>query len=98
MKWLLTATAVAALSALTLVPPAQADDQSYLDAFNSYGIIAPWLTDTEKLYAGHRTCELLHSGMTPQEIVSRFHKPPLNYAPPQLMDAAQHELCPDNLP
>lgn len=98
MKRFLIATVAASLSALAVAGPAQADDQSYLDAFNSYGFVAPWFTDSEKLYAGHRVCELIHSGMTPEDIVRRFHNPPLNYSPPQAIDAAQHELCPDTLP
>jgi len=93
MQRLLIATAVAALSALTLAAPAQADDQSFLQTLRDQGqYMPPWL-DRARIGGGYWTCGQLHAGVPRAELVPQFVQVDGNV----FIDAAQHELCPDIL-
>ncbi|MFN6541650.1 DUF732 domain-containing protein [Mycolicibacterium nivoides] len=70
---------------------AHADEQSYL------GALGPQLLPSTSLLALGRTiCDKLHyDGATPENVLMSFEL--IGWANPQMVDAAQHELCPDTL-
>ncbi|TXH15428.1 MAG: DUF732 domain-containing protein [Mycobacterium sp.] len=74
---------------LVLAAPVHADDVSFLDVVGPGPYGAP-----AQLGLGRYVCDQLHGG-TPVEAV---HGPtPWTPASPELITAAQHELCPDTL-
>jgi len=90
MKQVLIATVVAAFSALALAAPAQADEQSYLDYLRDHHYATGnfWLWNPQtQIDTGYKYCGMIRSG-TP---ASSFRLDPL------MVEAAQHELCPDTL-
>jgi hypothetical protein len=87
---------VAIVGALVIQSPAaHADAQSYLAYLQSHGTNTSLWPDTRKVDAGERLCSMLHSGMTPDQIIGSagFHVVDAQ----GILDAAQHELCPDTL-
>lgn len=82
-------TVLMAAAALVLAGSAHADDTSFLDVVGPGPYGAP-----AQLGLGRYVCDQLHGG-TPVEAV---HGPtPWTPASPELIAAAQHELCPDTL-
>jgi len=78
-----------ATAGLVLAGPAHADDTSYLERVGPGPYGAP-----AQLGLGRYVCDQLHGG-TPVEAV---HGPtPWTPTSPEVIDAAQHELCPDTL-
>ncbi|WP_409428819.1 DUF732 domain-containing protein [Mycobacterium sp. SMC-11] len=77
---------------------AQADDQSFLNYIHDNGVPmnAPMgVGDASHLMAGDMICRMLRTGHTPADLpflglVQEQYKP-------QLVEGAQHELCPDTL-
>lgn len=98
---LLTAVTAAAVglvvlvaAALMIAAPAHADDQSYLDVLHSNGWVPqspPEVMQDRQLRGGHMVCVELRGGMTKQDITQGDGDFGL------LVEAAQHELCPDTL-
>jgi hypothetical protein len=84
-------TAALAVCALALAPVARADDQSYLDRLSHVNTL--WLSPQDKLSAGHMIRGWLHNGMSPGDIATQIKA----MDGPAIVDAAQHELCPDTL-
>jgi hypothetical protein len=80
-------------AALMAVAPAQADANSYLAYLASHGTRVMAFDDATKVSYGLKACELLHSGMTPDQIGSMVSPSDAR----GIVDAAEHELCPDTL-
>jgi Protein of unknown function (DUF732) len=70
---------------------AHADEQSYLAA------LGPQLLPATSLLAiGRMACDKLHyEGATPESLPMSWGL--IGWTTPQMVDAAQHELCPDTL-
>ena len=69
-----------------------ADDQSFLDRLHATQFIMP-TTDGAYVRYGHMVCDKLHAGAKPSDLYGMFS---MNQGP-NVVDAAQHELCPDTL-
>jgi hypothetical protein len=81
-------------AAAPLAGVAHADDASYLEVLHSNGCMPqspPEVMQDRQLRAGHTVCVELRGGMTKQDITQGDGDFAL------LVDAAQHELCPDTL-
>lgn len=76
-------------------PASHADAQSYLAYLQSHGTNTSLWPDTRKVDAGERLCSMLHSGMAPDQIIGSAGLHVVDA--PGILDAAQHELCPDTL-
>ncbi|MGE2726592.1 DUF732 domain-containing protein [Mycolicibacterium pulveris] len=87
--------AVAAIGFAWLAPvaPAHADDESYLDKLRATGVVIP-LPAGSLVQRGHVVCDFLHRGLRPENEESRYFP---TVGMPQLIQAAQSELCPDTL-
>jgi hypothetical protein len=84
----------AAIAAVVIgAAPAHCDANSYLAYLNSHGTFVMAYDDATKVSYGLHACELLHSGMTPEQIGSMVSPSDAR----GIVDAAQHELCPDTL-
>lgn len=82
-----TATLVATAS------PAYCDANSYLAYLNSHGTFVMAFDDATKVSYGLKACEMLHAGMTPEQVGSSVSPSDAR----GIVAAAQHELCPDTL-
>jgi len=80
--------------ALVAAAPVHADANSYLDYLASHHINTPPHSPPLLVMDGLRNCQLLHAGMTPEQIV--LGTPSLQDER-GMIEAAQHELCPDTL-
>jgi hypothetical protein len=58
-------------------------------------IFVPGITDAVRVSRGSRVSTSLHNGMTPQQIIDA--NPIVYFDLRGVIDAAQHELCPDTL-
>jgi Protein of unknown function (DUF732) len=87
---LLSAVLVAAV-AVTLAAPAKADDQSFLDRLA--GKNTAWFNPQQLVGVGHEVCTELRGGASPADLAAMAR----GYDGPAIVDAAQHELCPDTL-
>jgi hypothetical protein len=56
------------------------------------GLNTPGFNVSARLHA----CETLHAGLTPQQVIDS-DRTAIGVDIPGLVDAAQHELCPDTL-
>jgi hypothetical protein len=95
-----TSVMIAALSlavggALVGAAPAHADGDSYIRYLNDHGIFVPGINDAVRISRGSQVCTSLHNGMTPQQIIDA--NPIVYFDLRGVIDAAQHELCPDTL-
>ncbi len=79
---------------LTIAAPAHADDQSYLNELRADGVQI--IDPTETLARGYSLCGALHNGMS-HDTASNYGFGWAHMWGPQLLDAAQHNLCPDTL-
>lgn len=94
--WLGRAVAAAAAAGIAWLPlaaPARADDGSYLTKLRSEGVVVP-LPAGALIHSGHMVCDYLHRGLRPEEETSRYFP---SVGMPQVLVAAQTELCPDTL-
>jgi hypothetical protein len=88
-----------AIAAIWGSAPASADQQSYLAYLDSHHVNTPFGTPERNIALGLDICQKLHQGMTPDQVVGLSHSP-LSITLtdiPGVLDAAQHELCPDTL-
>jgi Protein of unknown function (DUF732) len=93
MKRTIIAAAAAVAAMLSGAAPASADAQSYLAYIRDHQINTAFRSDAWLVKSGMNACDLLHSGMTVDQITQG-----LSFADAHgLTDAAQHELCPDTL-
>jgi Protein of unknown function (DUF732) len=89
----LSGAAVAA--ALIAAAPAHADGDSYIRYLNDHNIFVPGINDAVRISRGSQVCTSLHNSMTPQQIIDA--NPIVYFDLRGVIDAAQHELCPDTL-
>lgn len=75
--------------------PAHADGASYIQYLNDHNIFVPGINDAVRISRGSQVCVSLHNGMTPQQIIDA--NPIVYFDLRGVIDAAQHELCPDTL-
>jgi hypothetical protein len=73
--------------------PAHADgDIRYL---NDHRTFVPGINDAVRISRGAKVCTDLHNGMTSQQVIDA--NPIVYFDLRGVIDAAQHELCPDTL-
>lgn len=108
MSWIPRGAVLAGVAAAALLgsAPAHADDASYIAALDAQGVF-PSGPPNARLSAGHRFCNQLRSGETPDQIVASFARRPSFGGPSMVddlqsnlhpvIDIAQHELCPETL-
>jgi hypothetical protein len=58
-------------------------------------MIVPGINDAVRISHGAKVCTDLHNGMTPQQEIDA--NPIVYFDLRGVIDAAQHELCPDTL-
>src|SRR3984957_19690801 len=75
--------------------PAAPDGDSYIRYLNDHGTFVPGINDAVRISRGSQACTSLHNGMTPQQILDA--NPIVYFDLRGVIDAAQHELCPDTL-
>jgi hypothetical protein len=80
--------------ALIGASPAHADEGSYLAELSAHGI--PVLIPAQAISDGFRVCGQIRQGMSPQTASQTFGLY-YNVGGPQIVDIAQHQLCPDTL-
>ena len=83
LRW--SATALIVSAALATAAPADADGDSYIR----------YLNDAVRISRGAKVCTDLQNGMTPQQEIDA--NPIVYFDLRGVIDAAQHELCPDTL-
>jgi hypothetical protein len=91
------AALVAMLGALAAVcvPAAHADADSYLAYLESHHINTALNSPSKNISAGFYACQALHAGQTPDQVAQSV---PFSLADVRgMIEAAQHELCPDTL-
>jgi hypothetical protein len=89
--------AALAVRALFAAPTAQADADSYLARLSANGVNPIGTMTPGNLVAGGlRMCDLMRSGMSPQDAANSLGILSGVLGVPAV-DAAQHELCPDTL-
>lgn len=81
---------------------ASADDRSFLDLVHANGMPDRYgffgnVGDSGTLMLGHRTCDGIRAGMPANQAMPQLTWD-TEHLRPMLIDAAQHELCPDTLP
>lgn len=74
--------------------PAHADDQTYLDYLGDNHIATGLMNDGTKVGLGHILCDQIRGGMSPELAAQQ---PRGGVDGHGVVDAAQHELCPDTL-
>lgn len=79
---------------IALPIPARADEGSYLAELSARGI--PVLIPAQAVSDGFRVCGQLRAGMSPVTASQTFGLY-YNVVGPQIVDIAQHQLCPDTL-
>lgn len=83
-------------AAVAFAVPAHADDQSYIEYIRSHGQPVPQYAANDWVMAGHTACGHLRDGETPAQAAGHsLH--PFRTNGPIVVEAAQHELCPDQL-
>jgi hypothetical protein len=91
LRWLATIV----ITALAGAAPACADGDSYIRYLNDHGTLVPGINDAVRISRGAKVCTDLHNGMTPQQEIDA--NPIVYFDLRGVIDAAQHELCPDTL-
>ena len=97
---LFPAVVCAALTAaIAFCAPAQADPAGdYLNILgNSPGFFGGPVNNAVYVAAGHRACDALHSGATPEDAATQLVVPPWTtpYIARTMVDAAQATMCAD---
>lgn len=97
MRYLVVGAVVASTAALTAsAPPAHADDQSFLAYLEAHGqsTTAYPFSPAMMVQSGHSVCVNLHAGSDAMAGTSWIIRSTWG---PIVVEAAQHELCPDTL-
>jgi hypothetical protein len=97
MKKIIVAAALAAGMLFGTPSIAHADENSYIAVLSEHGV--PMLAGPNRaILAGYQLCRQLRDGASPEIVASQYQ---FNWilAPyaPTVIDAAQHNLCPDTL-
>ena len=78
---------------LLVAPQAHADDQGFINELHSDGVMM--LNQNFWIINGHKMCDMLHQGIAPATLYDQFGLQ--NAQGPQIVTAAQHNICPDTL-
>lgn len=89
MNRVITTFAAALFAILAFAPAAHADDDSFLAAAR-FGV-SPLVSNEQTVALGHQACSMMRAGTTAEHLKN------INAANGPVVDAAQHELCPDTL-
>lgn len=97
---LATAAVLIGLSTF-LAAPAHADSRSFLDRVHANGLPDRYgffgnMGDSETLMIGNMTCDGIRAGIPPDQAMPKSTWDTAGLRP-MLIEAAQHELCPDTL-
>jgi hypothetical protein len=92
----IAAITAAVVAAVGLPAPAHADSDSFIRYINDHGIYDPGINDSIRISRGVQACTQMHNGMTAQQVVES--QPIVYFDLRGVVEAAQHELCPDTLP
>ncbi len=77
------------------IAEAHADANSYLAYLADHHVNTALNSQSRNLQAGFFACDALHAGQTPDQVAN---SQPFNFVDVRgVIDAAQHELCPDTL-
>jgi hypothetical protein len=76
-------------------PSAGADANTFLAYVHGHGVNTGLAPDSKILHAGMFACDSLHAGQTPDQIVGGVTFSWMDVR--GIIDAAQHELCPDTI-
>lgn len=90
---IVSAAAACAAIFIATASPAQCDANSYLAYLASHGTRVMAFDDATRVSYGLHACEMLHAGMTADQVGSSVSPSDAR----GIVDAAQHELCPDTL-
>ena len=82
------------IAATVLATPAQADDQSFLNDLRSSGV--PVMYEPYYVGLGYKICAQLMAGMSTADAASQLGIEGQIWGP-QIVSAAQHDLCPKTL-
>jgi hypothetical protein len=91
LRWLVATL----MTTLAVAAPAHADGDSYIRYLNDHGTFVPGINDAVRISRGVKVCIDIHNGMTAQQEVDA--NPIVYFDLRGVIDAAQHELCPDTL-
>jgi hypothetical protein len=91
----LSARISAALLVVAWAPDAHADANSYQAYLADHHVNTGLNSPARNLQAGFFACDALHAGQTPEQIAGS--QPFAIVDIRGMIDAAQHELCPDTL-
>lgn len=86
--------AMAFPAAVLLAAPAHADGDSFYKYIDDHGIMR-YEFPGGLLATGLQMCQMLHAGQTPEQVRGMGGLTIMDTA--GVLDAAQHELCPDTL-
>lgn len=86
------------LATMVFAAPAHADDPGYLGYLRSHGqdIMAYGPVEHDWVTAGHYACARMRDGESPAQ-AANHPQHPFSDNGPLVVEAAQHELCPDKL-
>ncbi|HET9875589.1 MAG TPA: DUF732 domain-containing protein [Mycobacterium sp.] len=98
MMWRTAVTALISGTLVSAAAPAQADDNSYISYLDEHGFKyqshAGATTPSGAIHFGEIICQNIRRGRAPRD---RFDRTLANGINQVMIDAAQHELCPDTL-
>lgn len=94
-------TAVVVVLGAIFAAPAHADSRSFLDRVHANGLPDRYgffgnMGDSETLMIGNMTCDGIRAGIPPDQAMPKSTWDTAGLRP-MLIEAAQHELCPDTL-
>lgn len=76
---------------------AHADANSYLSYLQDHQVFTAFNSQSKNLQAGFYACQALHAGQTPEQVAASSPPMFISVDVRGMIDAAQHELCPDTL-
>lgn len=79
---------------VVVAAPAGADDQAFIADLNARGV-PQLIPPAREIGGGYQVCGMMRNGMSPEVAAQQFGM--LNQWGPTIVDAAQHDLCPDTL-
>ncbi len=86
--------AITILIGAIVAAPAHADDQASIADLNARGV-PQLIPPAREIGGGYQVCGMMRNGMSPEVAAQQFGM--LNQWGPAIVDAAQHDLCPDTL-
>jgi len=93
-RWII-APLLVLVAAAAFATPAHADDQSFLNDLRASGM--PVMYEPYYVGLGYKICAQIQAGMSTQDAASQLGIEGQIWGP-QIVSAAQHDLCPKTLP